>query len=314
MSRNFRGSVIACAALLGACGGGGSDGGGNIQVAAAGAAIDVQNAPVIAAAIAESLSGSQSLAAVGEFALPSAPIGFSTAAASAPQIFAASFGPDTVACAGGGTLTLSGTLAVPQSLTVGDELTFEFDDCSDGNGSLTDGTLAFEIVAFSGDVTTGMITLTVSMLLESLQFQPQGEGGTLSGDLSFTIDTTNLPESFIAISSSAFSIVPAETAVSLTDYIVTMTIDPTLGTTSLDSSAVLTVAQLNGAITYVTSETLTVNDSGVPVDGEIDVTGAGGANLTIRFLGADRIELELDSDGNGTVDQIIVTSWAELTD
>ena len=311
MSRYVSATVVACTVLLTACSGGG-DGDGNVQVASAAADITVDNAPQIAAAVAESVTTSTDLTFIGEFALPAAPVGFSTATDIAPQVLAATFGPESVDCAGGGMLTLSGSLAVPQSLTVGDGLTFEFDQCDDGMGGVSNGSVGFEIVAFSGDVTTGMITLTVSMLLETLQIDSQHRSGTLNGDLSFTIDTTNLPESFVAISSSEFSIVSADSAVVLADYIVTMTIDPTLDSTTLDSSAVLTGTAFDGELSYVTSETLTINAGGIPVAGVIEVSGAGDAQLTIRFLGEDRIELELDSDGNGTVDQIILTSWSGL--
>ena len=311
MKRYVKGSLVLSAALLSACGGGGT-GAGNIQAAAGLASIDSRSAPVIAAAVSEAVVGSQNLATIGEFSLPGTPTGFASASAGAPQILAATFGPETVECAAGGNLAMAGALAVPQSLTVGDSLVFEFSACDDGDGVVTSGRLEFEIVSFSGDIAMGRITLTVSMVLESFEFFDNGLGGSMSGNLSFTVDTTNLPESFVGISSAEFSVSTGNESLTLQDYILTMTVDPMLGTIVLDSSAAVATAQLSGSASYVTTESLVFGDDGQPASGQILVTGAGAATLTINILSAELVELEIDTDGNDTVDEVIVTSWAEL--
>jgi len=315
MARSVGKTVVALIALaLSACGGSGSgeSTGGNIQVSAELATIDSQSAPDIAAAVAGAIVGSESLAAIGGFSVPSVSTGFASLGKDAPQTLAATIGPESVDCAAAGSVTLSGTVAVPASLTPGDTLIFEFMDCDDAEGIVVDGALAFEIVAFSGEIAIGMLTLTVSMTLDQLQFFQDGVGGSMDGELSFTVDTTNAPESFVAVSSSLFTILAGGESLTISDFIVTIAIDPALGATTLDSSATLASAAFDGEVSYLTTEALVFSGPGGPIAGQIVVTGAAGATLTISILGADQIELEIDVDGNETVDEVVVTSWAEL--
>jgi len=312
-------TATACALLvtvvgLVGCGGSSGDGGNGNQLGGGAdlVTIDSQSAPVIAAAVADAVVSSQDMSVIGGFAVPTAGVGLASLGKDAPQMLAAAYGPETVPCDAGGSLTLSGTVAVPDSVTVGDTVSFEFTDCDDGNGVVVDGRAAFEIVAFSGDVAMGMLTLTVSMTLESLQYIEDGVGGSMDGDLSFTIDTTNM-ESFVAVSSTLITLAHGSVSTTLKNYIMTMTADPTLGTVTLDSSATVNRSDLSGEFSYVTSTSLVFSGGAGPESGQIEVTGAGGGTMTISILGAEQIELEIDADGNGTIDEVIVTTWAELT-
>lgn len=313
MIRMAVGPAMVLATLVLAGCGGGSSGGGNIQVSADLGTIDSQSAPVIAGAVAAAVVGSENLATIGGFSVPSVSSSFATLGKDAPQILAATIGPETVGCAAGGSVTLSGTVAVPASLTAGDTLVFDFLDCDDAEGVVVDGGLTFEIVAFSGDVAMGMITLTVAMTLDQLRFLDNGAGGSMDGELSFTLDTTNLPESFFAVSSSMFSMTAGGAASTLSDYIVTIAINPILGTATLESSATLGSAAFDGELSYVTTKALVFGGQSGPESGQIVISGADDATITIDILSADLIELDIDFDGNETVDEVVVTNWAELT-
>ena len=53
-------------------------------------------------------------------------------------------------------------------------------------------------------------------------------------------------------------------------------------------------------------------DNGYPQTGELLVTGASSSARLIA-LDAVNVRVEIDSDGDGTVDDVIDTTWAELT-
>jgi hypothetical protein len=308
--------VVATAVGLTACGGGSSgddnanpgSGGGNENLVT----IDAESAPLIAESVASAVLGGQNLSAVGGFSIPTPGVGLASFGKDVPQTLAADFGPEIVECAGGGSLETSGTVAVPESVTVNDTLSFLFTDCNDGEGVVIDGGLSFEIVAISGDIATGMLTLTVSMTLEALQFVENGVGGSMNGELSFTIDTTNVPETFMSVSSSLFTITSGTGSETLIDYIMTMSVDPNVGSVTVTVSATLESSEFDGDIEFVTAESLVFTSTGGPSAGRIVVTG-NDSTMTINFVSGEQIELDVDVDGNETTDHVIVTNWAELT-
>ena len=49
-----------------------------------------------------------------------------------------------------------------------------------------------------------------------------------------------------------------------------------------------------------------------PYDGEIEIVGANNASIRIIALDATTVRLEVDSNGDGTVDDVIDTTWDAL--
>jgi hypothetical protein len=305
-------TLLAVTLGLGGCGGGSTD--DAIEPSAAAAVIDAQSAPAVAGVVANAVADSRELGALGGFSVPSAPGSIAATGGDAPQILAATYGPESVDCEVSGSMIVSGSQAVSQSVTVGDAVIIEFFECDNGGDAVVDGRLEFEIVAFAGDLATGQMTLTVSMTLVSLSFGVDGANGAMDGTVSFTLDTTNAPETFIALSSASFVVESGGSSATLRDYIATIVIDPMLATVTIDSSATLSTAAFDGEVSYVTAESLVFTATGEPVSGKIVVDGADDATLTISILGADYIELGIDTDGNGTVDALIMTSWDALID
>ena len=66
-----------------------------------------------------------------------------------------SLGPVTTLCALGGSVTLSGEIGDPLTLSSGDRINFDFDMCDEGNGSVVDGGFEFLVDSFQGDIADG---------------------------------------------------------------------------------------------------------------------------------------------------------------
>jgi hypothetical protein len=77
------------------------------------------------------------------------------------------------------------------------------------------------------------------------------------------------------------------------------------------SSGTLDSTQLSGVIRYSTPVTFQGIGSDFPNAGEFLVQGATSSLRLIAENNTD-VSIEIDSDGDGNVDQTIETTWAEL--
>jgi len=69
---------------------------------------------------------------------------------------------------------------------------------------------------------------------------------------------------------------------------------------------------LDGKVDYGTTTPVEGPAGDAPDAGAILITGANGATIRVVVLDPSTVELRLDLDGNGTVDEVQTTTWAEL--
>lgn len=305
------------AALLAACGGGGGGDGGNISLPVPSAEFTSSNAPVIASAVVGAVTDSQYVGDLSGLAVPtSAASGGVTVAGidlGTPPVLEASLGPEVQQCGGSGTTSFSAEIANPGTLTAGDSLSFTFSECDQGDGVRLNGGFSFAITALQGDVAAGMLRLTITVTLADLSFFAGGESTTMTGDLSLTIDTlTNASMPSITVAANSLSVTSTAGSVSLTDYSLALSTDPLLGTSTLAVEGVVTASAFDGRVEISTTTALAFDATGNPVDGEIVIEGANGATITIDVVSPDEVDLLIDLDGNGTIDEVIPTTWSDL--
>lgn len=324
-------SILGIALVLGGCGGGGG-GGAPVPPAADLVEITSANAKTVAgAAVLSSLEGGS----FGAFALagtmPSAPAAKSTKTS---QLYAkigaiqgaqteslvkqseagymqAAVGPLTSACSGGGSVTVSGDLASEQTLTAGDSVTIEFVDCDDGL-AVVDGRLSMTITTFEGAMDSGMFSLGVSLELTAFTVVEDGETVAADGDVTMTISAAS-PMLTLTMTSSSLAVSGGDGTHELSGYSLTQSIDSASGEYSVDASGTVESSAFEGAATFDVTEPFIGSGAAHPGSGELLVSGAGGATLRLIVLDTTFVRLELDTDGNGTVDETVDATWDELT-
>ena len=306
--------------LLAACGGGGGDGVASQPPPAAGAVISSANAPVIAG---ETADAALATSEVGD--LLGLGSGFTITAKGVPGDFlkntivrgvmSAPIGPETVPCSVGGSITVSGQLADPATLTPGDRVTTDFDNCDEGVGVVVDGSFEFTVDAFSGDFASGSFALTVTLTVTDFAVTDDGELSTVNGAVTLTLDTTAAPTNTAMLSGDAFTVSDGSGTGTLSNFATTVTRDTGVAPVAftLDTSGTLISSEFEGQVTYTTPVPFQGLEGEFPFAGELLITGADNATVRLIALDAVNVRLEVDADGDGAVDETIDTTWEEIT-
>lgn len=221
-------------------------------------------------------------------------------------------------CAVSGTLTVSGDLADPitPTLSAGDTIKAEYDNCDDGVGEVIDGTIDFEVDAFSGDALGGLYDMTMTMLLTNLQVTTAEDVLLANGDARATLNSLQAPYVEATVSGLSMLTDTNTSTATLSNYSSAQTFDGTLAPApyTLLTSGTLDSSQLAGSVTYSTTVMFEGFDAGYPNVGEMLITGdASSARIIALTNGIDvMIEIYSNTTGEGAPDETIMTTWAEL--
>lgn len=316
--------------LLAGCGGGSDGGGSSAPVVAPPADITSQNAPVIAGAVVQSALGGGGL---GSFA------GLGTGAGSVladpgSQLLSRLGGiqksqteslqakarsgelqaliPETMSpCINSGSVTVSGNIANPTTLSPGDTITMVYSLCDDGAG-IVNGTYAMRITGFTGDLVSGSFSFGVTVALTSFRVDDGNEIVTADGDISINLDTSTMPTLTVTVTANSLSMSTGASTETLINFSVTESVDELTFAYTLDASGTLTSSAFTGSVTFTTEASLQGDGVGYAFTGELTITGAGSASIRVMVLDGVFIRLEIDLDGDGNADEFVDTTWDEV--
>jgi len=317
--------------LLIGCGGGGGNGGGSTTaVTTPPAQITSQNAPVIAGAVVQTAlegGGLGSFAGLGSGAgsvlTDPGPQLFSTLggihksqtdslqAKARMGVLQAAIPAQMTDCINAGSVTVSGNVANPTTLSVNDTINLVFSACDDGAG-VVNGTYAMRITSFSGDLVSGSFSFGVTVTLTDFQVVEGGEIVTANGDVSISLDTGTLPTLTVSVTANSLSVSTGTSSQTLSNFSVTETVDDVTLAYMMDASGSLTSSAFTGSVTFATAASLQGDGLGYAFSGELTITGAGSASISVLVLDDVFVRLEIDLNGDGIAEEIVDTTWDEV--
>ncbi|HEX5789204.1 MAG TPA: hypothetical protein VFY03_13560 [Woeseiaceae bacterium] len=321
MNPFLRGLPLAALALT-ACGGGGDSSGANSPPPSSSFAITAANAGSATAASWQSANGSASMAGLaGTSGIVTAKPGDAAkTAAGVPSsrslgslLTRIPFGPETFPCNVSGSITLSGDLANPTTLTAGDVINMDADACDDGYGEVLDGEMSMTVNGIAGDFLAGAYELTLALALEDFQVTTATDVETGNGDVTVTLDTLAAPYIEAAVGGSAMTWDRNAESATLSNYESFQTVDggQELVPYTLSASGTLDSSELPGSVRYSTPVTFAGQDGGYPHTGEFLVEGNASSARLVALDDVD-VRIDIDLDDDGTVDASIAMTWAEL--
>lgn len=317
--------LLSAVALLGslvACGGGGGDVVQPPPPVAQRVVLTTANAPTVAAEAlqAAAVGGASAGGVAGPTAAPStAPLAAATKALTAlKQTRLQATSSQTFSCTGGGSFTVTVTVAGSQ-LAAGDTIGIVFAACKEGI-AIANGSLSLRVVSISGTASNPLVTFDVSAQDFDSTVGPLSE--RTNGTLRITVDDT----------SDAVSVVTATSDRISTERRVngTLRASRVLSALNLRESIVAATGQSTGTVALIASGTfprlgpdavsfqvetlqpiVTNEGAAHPSAGQIKVTAANNASIVATVL-ATGLRLEIDRDGNGTIDETRELTWAQV--
>lgn len=312
MKREYSVGTLLLVALTG-CGGGGSA----AQIASPDPSLQITSANAMPAASAayDAALNSQQVSSIGtDFGLISSAPGV-VSKTSAP-IFSVPIPAETLVCGVSGTTTVSGDIAdiVTPTISAGDFIVIEHNACDDGFDEVLDGVARIDFDALSGDIFTELVSMTTTLTLTNYQSATSVDVVNSNGAATVTIDTSQLPLLSTSISGNSLAVSRNARSDTLTNFSSAVTVDGNVNPSAYtsDSSGTLDSTELAGVISYSNPVPFTGSGAEYPSAGEFLVTGSSSSLLLIAVDNVN-VRIEIDLGADGSVDETINTTWAELT-
>ena len=224
--------------------------------------------------------------------------------------------PQDVACSGSGSLTLSGDAVDPTlgSLAPGDTIQIVYNNCEELTGVTTSGTIDLTIQNFSGSLSAPPYSYTLALESSDLSAAQRGETETLNGSAILMINTEDGAEvtTTVSVDSLDYTEQASEDSGTLTDFTATVVTNFGALSYTLDSSGTVSSQTIGGSVTLMTTEIIMgslLEEN--PGSGVVLVTGDTSTE-TITVIDPINLRLDIDENGDGTIDDIIPTTWEEI--
>jgi hypothetical protein len=225
-------------------------------------------------------------------------------------------GPETTACAVAGSVTVSGDIESPLTVTEGDFLDYLWANCDDGLGQVINGLIGMTFTEFEGNLLAGRIFLSVSLAVQGFQVIESTGSQTTSGDLALTINSREQPLTVVKTMGSTMMVNNGSSTETLTDFSSTVTEDTSVFPANFTKVATGRVSstQFDGVVSYDTPVAFQATGDGFPYEGELLVFGTNSASIRITAIDEVNVRIEADYNGDGASDATIETTWAALVD
>lgn len=221
-------------------------------------------------------------------------------------------------------LQIAGEIADESKLSAGDTVSFSFGNCTYDSDLIINGTIGITLTQITEGF-TGTPPYELGMLTELTDFQVENQGTafTSNGDLSMLINENVYGERAAQINGALMSIsfgsASKNNSLTLSDYLIELEENDTQDY-SVSSQGTIEIAipfvSINASFTTITPFTGNYDVSaGNPTAGELHLTGALGSQAwVIAQPDGVNIQIDIDADGDGVVEDTIMTNWTELQD
>ncbi len=208
-----------------------------------------------------------------------------------------------------GTLTYTGSINNDDQFSSGDSIALTFDHCSNQTNTFIHGSLRYSVSEFSGEISVnGTYSLAYLMTFDT-QYQNGENNVSIVGNVAteITEDTTHHTTALRA--PSLVMMIDGNERI-IEDYIYIQKLDKEAATVSFTASGTVTSDELGGTIVFETIDPVSIS-AGIqnPRAGEFIIRDLQGASATLKVITGGFVQIDIDSDGDGNIDDITLDTW-----
>jgi hypothetical protein len=219
-----------------------------------------------------------------------------------------------IACDTGDMTTTWNDVDNDLQLSTGDSFDTQFAMCFFQDSGVTiDGTSTVQNVVVTGDpanqvvpwslvATFGFIDLTATDAIDTV---------TINGDLDLEMSSDDNVVINVSLGSALLEVDANGVVESLSDYLMTQVINRNLQVDLIGADGVYTSDILQGSVTFETLEDFMVIGDDNPSSGQLLISDSS-SSVLVTVLDNLNVELGIDLDLDGTIDQTLVVTWAEF--
>lgn len=218
-------------------------------------------------------------------------------------------------CALNGNTTFTYDLASEDTISVNDSITFTSNNCNDGifsmNGSFNVTYTDVEgLTDFDSFTKLGM---SISFTDFTMTYNGLDEVISFNGSYSIVINKDDFTEDVVIVSPE-LAITAGEYNTSINNLTITKLYTENTNIETFSSSSTITDDFINGRVVVTTLEEFIFESqyATTPSSGAFKVVGANNTSVIITVLPGDTVQLDTDSDGDGTIDHTSETSWFSI--
>jgi hypothetical protein len=226
----------------------------------------------------------------------------------------AAVGPIELPCDYLGTVTISGNVANPDALSVGDRVTAVFAGCDDNLGYVLDGRLALVVRQLQGDPLTDVFLLGLDLTLTSLNVTEDNQVYSADGAFRLTLDNRDFPVTVLGLAGSRLALSEGGDTYTLTGFDHSLEIDLGVIPETLVAEVVGTFSSdaLAGRVDYLTAVPFRASGDNDPEIGQVLIKGDLESTVRVNVLDSANVRLDIDENGDDITDAFVDTTWAEL--
>ncbi|NIS91358.1 MAG: hypothetical protein GTN98_15045 [Woeseiaceae bacterium] len=198
-------------------------------------------------------------------------------------------------------------------LSTGDTLDADFDMCFlADSGTTLDGAVSFTNIVVVGEpefVTPWRLAMTFSF--DNLTGMDSSGTSIIDGSLNVDIASDDNVVIELSVSTPALTAQDSGMSVTLSDYLLTQLINVSTSEQRISADGTLTSTELEGSVSFETQQDFVIFGDDNPSSGQMLIADAN-SSVLVTVLDNLSVQLEIDLDRDGTIDQTIVVTWTEL--
>ncbi len=199
-------------------------------------------------------------------------------------------------------------------ISTGDTFDFVFDMCFFvDSGTTLDGATSLTNMVVTGDPFNQIAPwgLAITFGFDNLTVTDSAGTAIIDGGLDLDMSSDDNVVVNLSIVTASLTVQQSDISVTLTDFVLSETIDLNALTLVTSANGTLTSTLLGGNITFETLQDFMVIGDDNPSAGQLLISDSS-SSVLVTVLDNVNVQLDIDLDLDGTIDETIVVTWTEL--